>query len=241
MDTKALKTYNSDSNNKASISALKDTIIEFRVPDINFRGNNISYSADMKGKGIMIAHNKFTVKPKVATDKIEILDDLYGQSIAGKKYGIHKCAMSITTSIEVTCEPAAKTVEYDKGNLEQLAQVNTLNGIYTVFKGLDTAKPASVPLAIYTKAKNKSDSDKLELSIMDFQKDLGGKPDFISMGTSGEKATIFAGKGSKISKKEIDKLDTKSDEAFDIKDYIPSFKGKTCVPVEISKSDFYDE
>jgi hypothetical protein len=70
VDTKELKVYSEDDKNEATISAIEGTLIEFQVPEINFRGNNIYYSADMKGHGIMIAQNTFSVTPEEKGDKI---------------------------------------------------------------------------------------------------------------------------------------------------------------------------
>jgi hypothetical protein len=246
VDTKKLKTYSEDDKNKATISAITGTLIEFQIPEINFRGNNVNYSAELGGNGIMISNNEFSVTPEKATDKIELLDDLFGQSIQGKFYKIHKCDMTITKDIKVTCKEAAKTVEYKHGDLKQLAQVNTLHGIYTVFEGKNTAKPAEVPIGKYIKATHDKD-ESLTIDHMDFSKDLGGKPDFLSMGIGKKKVTIFAvrvdtqNKKTLVSKREIDDLEGKSSESFDISQFIPSFKGKNCVPKEISKSDFYDD
>jgi len=88
--------------------------------------------------------------------------------------------------------------------------------------------------------KSHEKEESLEIVLMDFSKDLGGAPDFVSMGIGMKKITVFAVKGGKVSKREINDLDGKSSEAFDITEFIPSFKGKTCTPKEISKTDFYN-
>lgn len=73
-----MKTYSQDSNNKASISAIEGTLIEFQIPEINFRGNNIRYEVDnLKDHGIMISKNTFNVVSEPKTDKVELLDDLF--------------------------------------------------------------------------------------------------------------------------------------------------------------------
>jgi len=50
-----MKTYSQDDKNTATISAIVGTLLEFQVPEINFRGNNVKFSAEMNGNGIMIA------------------------------------------------------------------------------------------------------------------------------------------------------------------------------------------
>ena len=238
-DTKQLRTYGQEDKNKASISAIVGTLVEFQIPEINFRGNNIHYSADMKGNGIMIFKNTFNVKPEIATDKIQILDDLYGQSIAGNTYSIHDCDMLITNEINVDCKKAAKDVKYQFGELKQIAQANNLHGIYTAFESKNNANPAEIPITKFIK-KTHEKGESLEIVLMNFMQDLGGKPDMVSMGISKNSVTVYAARDGKISRRDITDLDGKSKESFDITELIPSFKGKSCKPKEISKTDFYD-
>jgi hypothetical protein len=148
--------------------------------------------------------------------------------------------MVITNDIKVKCNKAAKDVTHKHGTLEQIAQVNSLHGIFTAFKSQNAANKAEIPIAKFIK-KTHDKAESLEMVYMNFKEDLGGEPDFVSMGTGDKTVTIFAGKDGKISKREINELDGKSKEAFDIKEYIPSFKGKACKPTEISKTDFYNE
>lgn len=182
-DTKQLRTYGQEDKNKATISAIAGTLVEFQIPELNFRGNNIDYNADMKGNGIMIFKNPFDIKPEVPTDKIQLLDDLYGHSIVGSTFSIHDCDMLITNDINVSCKKAAKDVKYQHGDLKVIAQANNFHGIYTAFEGKNPANPAEIPIAKYIK-KTHEKGESLDLVVMNFQQDLGGKPDMVSMGIS---------------------------------------------------------
>lgn len=70
VDQRQLKTYSREDVYSSTINAIKGTTIEFQVPELNFRGNNLEYQIDLKGNGIMLYKNPFTVEPAVATDKI---------------------------------------------------------------------------------------------------------------------------------------------------------------------------
>jgi hypothetical protein len=250
IDTKSMKTYSDDSKVKATISAVEGTLIEFQIPEINFRGNNVRFEADnLKEHGIMIAQNTFNVVSEPKTDKVQLLDDLYGQSVENDVYTIHKCDMVITKDIKMTCKKSANNKKYQYGKLTQLAQVNTLHGIYTAFESGNTANKAEIPIAVYTK-ENHEKKESLEFKLMDFSKEfdlkdgkLGKdkKPDLVSMGIGKKSATVFAVLGGIVSRREIDDNEGTTKETLNIKDYIPSFKGKTCTPKEISKTDFYNE
>jgi len=70
VDQRQMKAYSRDDSYTTTINAIKGTTIEFQVPELNFRGNNLDYSIDTKGNGFMIYKNPFTVEPVNPQDKI---------------------------------------------------------------------------------------------------------------------------------------------------------------------------
>jgi hypothetical protein len=216
VDTKQLRTYSQDDKKKATISAITNTLIEFQIPEINFRGNNIDYTADLKGNGIMISKNSFEVVPKVATDKIELLDELYGQSLFGTIYKVHTCDMVITKTIVVSCEPATKDLNLGF-KPKQLAQANNLHGIYTAFENTEATpdKQSEVHIVSYIKKAHEK-PETLSVLKIDFKSDLNGKPELVSMGVGKDRVTIFAINGTEVSKREISDTSDKSKESFDM-------------------------
>lgn len=197
VDQRQMKTYSREDSYTTTINAIKGTTIEFQVPDLNFRGNNLDYQVDTKGNGVMIYKNPFTIESANPQEKIQILDEMYGQSISGSTYNIHICDLTITTDVKVKCNPAAKSVTYQHGDLKQLASANSLFGIYTAFEGKNAAKLGEIPIAKYEK-KALGNDHKLEIINIDFTTDLGGKPDLVSMSIGEKKVTVLAIKGHKV-------------------------------------------
>jgi len=78
-----------------------------------------------------------------------------------------------------------------------VAQANSLFGIYTAFEGKDPSKPAEIPIAKYVK-KSLNTIHTLEFIYIDFQAELGGKPDLVSMAVGEKKVIVLAIKGHKI-------------------------------------------
>lgn len=156
---------------------------------------------------------------------------------------MHKCDLVITNKIDMKCKKTANTVKYDKGKLVQLDQVNTLHGIYTAFESQDAKNKASIPIVIYTK-ENHEKKESLTIQFMDFSTEFGGKdkkPDLVSMGIGKKSATVFAVYKGIVSRREIDDNEGTSKETLNITEFIPTFKGKTCTPKQISKADFYNK
>ena len=239
VDQRQMKTYSREDSFTTTINAIKGTTIEFQVPDLNFRGNNLDYQVDTKGNGVMIYKNTFSVEPAAPQDKIQLLDEMYGQSITGKTFNIHVCDLTITTEVKVKCKPAAKSITYDAGDLKQIAQANSLFGIYTAFEGKNAAKLGEFPVMKYEK-KSLNNEHKLEIIPIDFSTELGGKPDLVSMSVGEKKVTVLAIKGHKVAQRALDDHAGVTKQNFDLSDFIPSFKGQECKPIEISKTDFYN-
>jgi hypothetical protein len=119
VDTKQLRTYSQDDKNKATISAIIGTLVEFQVPDINFRGNNIDYTLDLKGaNGILISKNSFEVTSTPPGKNIQLLDELYGQSLdkSTGMFAIHICEMIITENIKVECKATTNELKLKIAN-----------------------------------------------------------------------------------------------------------------------------
>ena len=239
VDQRQMKAYSREDSYTTTINAIKGTTIEFQVPELNFRGNNLDYSVDTKGNGFMIYKNPFTVEPANPQDKIQVLDEMYGQSINGKTYNIHLCDLIITTDIKVKCKEAAKSITYTHGDLKQVAQANSLFGIYTAFEGKNPSNLAEIPIAKYVK-KSLNNEHKLDFINIDFQAELGGKPDLVAMAVGEKKVIVLAIKGHKIAQRELDDNSAQAKQSFDLTAFIPSFKGQECKPIEISKTDFYN-
>lgn len=163
---------------------------------------------------------------------------MYGQSINGKSYNIHVCDLLITLDVKVRCKEAAKSITYAAGDLKQIAQANSLFGIYTAFEGKNPTKAGLLPIAKYVK-KALGKEHNLEFIEIDFTDELGGKPDLVSMSVGDKKVIVVAIRGHKIAQRDLDDHAGQTKQNFDLTDFIPSFKGQECKAVEISKTDFY--
>jgi hypothetical protein len=242
------KTYTLEDVYNQQINAVSGTTIEFQVPHLNFRGNNLDYKTNLDNKGLLVFKNPFTITkdPKdTTTTTIEILDELYGQSFSadGKIQTFHICDTIITTDVKVSCSvPVASTKPATfTTKLVPKSQVSSLFGIYTAFE--DSSSVDKYKVSFYAK---KPIGDKVdEVTFLDvdfgvFGGDQKTSRPIISMSIKDQKVILIGLRGSEIVQIEIGVGLVAEKKSVDFKDYIPSFKGKNCTPVDISRADFQD-
>lgn len=219
------------------IKAIKGTTIEYNLPELNFRGNNLMYSVKSPKQSLvnLVAEKFFEVKSE-GNAQIDIMDDLIGQSINGQGFSLHSCELMIDNAVKANCTRIGKEENYANSNapkLVVLSQINTVDAIYSVFKG----KGSNIGLGIYYKVKSNLEA----ISQIDLKTDLlgDGVPDYVTLGTFQGVANLYAGKGTRIVKYSL-KKGSKAKETYDIAPSMPSSKGKDCKPIGMKVSNFYE-
>lgn len=229
----------STNSKSVKIKAVKNTLVEYNLPELNFRGNNLMYSitSEKSDKVNLMAEKYFNVISD-KEDKIEILDDLFGQSIKGNGFSIHSCELDVDVSLKANCKRIGEEVKYTgakESELKILAQVNNIEGIFTVFEGKDS----KLGLGIYYKAKSVLEP----ISEIDVKNDLGGDgiPDFVTLGTLKKIVYLYIAKDTKMIKMNFKQGSGQTKDIYDIKDLIPTSKGKVCKAESLKMANFYDE
>lgn len=230
----------STNTKSVKIKAVKGTMVEYRIPELNFRGNNLMFNVESakKEKINLIAEKLFEITSDKG-DKIELLDDLFGQSIKGNGFSMHSCELDIDVTLKATCKRIGEEIKYlgsKDTNLKILAQINNIEGIYTVFEGKDS----KLGLSVYKKEKQTLGAVK----EIDIKSDLGGDgiPDFVSLGSFKREVYLYIGKDSKMVKIEFSTdSSSQSKETFDISSMVPTNKGKSCKAIEMKSANFYNE
>lgn len=229
----------SSNSKQVKIKAVLGTMVEYTIPEVNFRGNNLMFSIESakKNKVNLVAEKYFEMKSD-KNAKIEILDDLFGQSFNKDAYSFHSCELDIDVSLKATCKIIGSEIKYKGavgGNMKVLAQLNSVKGIYTVFEGKDS----KLGLGIYEKSKSTLE----DITEIDVKSDLGGdgKPDFIALEQFKKNIYLYVGKGSVIVRMKFKNDSGQVKQTFDISKMVPTNKGKNCKPIELRVANFFNE
>lgn len=213
-----------------NIAGIKDSLVDYYIPEYSFRGNALKFSVE--GSGVqLLSENNFVIERTEKTPDIEIIDDLYAQSISGNSFTLYQCKFMTVLKDKVSCNEIATKIIKELTTLKILSQVNNLEGIYTVFEGIN----GNIVIARLIK---KILADGIQYTISKiFEKDLGSKkPDYIGSSSFNFNPLFYIGKGQKIMTGHLGADGgLLQKQTYDLQGKFPtSFFGAECIPKELS-------